>query len=102
MGLNELIANKKLRTQINDLYHRIHDSYTDITDRVVENKLTKPAAVDMLIVVKDEGKQDYATLKSNNQQSERLFIESDKKFTPLFQNIEEAIEEYNTDLTIVK
>lgn len=99
MGLKEIIANKKLQGKLTNLFCGISDSYMDITERVEKNKMVKSAAVEMLIVVNDSGKVDYKNLKTNNPQGERLFIESDKKFIPLFQTIEKTIEQYNADLT---
>ncbi len=95
MGLMEVIASKKMKIQLNNLYCGITDSYIDLTSRVNANKLTKSAAKEMLKVVYESGREDYNNLKATNTNLQDLFIESDKKFNSLFYNIERTMENYD-------
>ena len=95
-------SSKNIRAKLNDLYHDISDSFTDIKGSVSENTLSKSTAVGMLEEIYNNGKSDYIDIKSSNSNAEKLFIESDKKFNPLFGNIQNHIDQYNADLDFIK
>jgi len=96
------MENKTLKTKLNNLYHTISDSFVEIKEDVSENTLSKGTAVGMLEEVYNNGKSDYADIKSKNSDADKLFIESDKKFNPLFGNIQNYIDQYNADLDFIK
>ena len=100
MGLKEIIANKKLKGKLDDLYLDVQDSFVDVTDRVNRNKLTKDAGAGILEATYDSGTERYGKLKESNPNSTDIFVENDKRFNVLFKSIQLHIENYNNDLTV--
>ena len=97
MGLKEIVANKKLKIELTNLYCGITDYFLDIIEDVEQNRLSKSVGADMLKLVYDSGKNDYAKLKGSNPSLDKQFIERDKSFNSLFKDIENAIERYNVN-----
>ena len=95
MWLMEVIARKKIKSKLNDLYCGIADSYIDLDSRVNKNKLIQSVAKEMLKVVYEGGREEYDKLKATNANLQDLFIESDKRFNSLFNKIERTMENYD-------
>ena len=100
MGLKEMIANKKLKGALENLYLDVESSFVEYVDRVNRNKLSKEAAIPMLEAICESGEERYNRYKESNPNATDIFVENDKRFTVLFKGIKRHIDDYNSNLTV--
>lgn len=98
--IKSMINDKKIRKDINGLYFDVVDVFIDTSEKVDRHQFTKSEAITILTTVLTRGRNQYQSIKNQNQGHEDLFIESDKKMNKLFRDMEALIEKYNVALTM--